>query len=252
MRMPLNKLFVFLIGIIFFNSCGRNTEVLSPMSPNYYPIATGKYKIYQIDSTVFNKNTCTVYNSSCQLKEVTSSTATDGVGDTYHILKRYLRKDASEPWALKDIWTEKIKNNQVQRIENDQRFIKLIFPIKEGTTWDGISYLRPNTAFEIPGSSIIIYKDWENFNYQEIAAPFYNSVQNITYPNSLTVLQVDYENNVNRRYSQEVYAENIGLVYKEMHILDAQPLDCPANNSFDWPNKADGGFIVKQSLLEHN
>ncbi|MEL6865958.1 MAG: hypothetical protein AAFP19_16145, partial [Bacteroidota bacterium] len=62
-----------------------------------------------------------------------------------------------------------------------------------------------------------------------------------------TIYQADNENAIELRYSIEKYARNIGLVYREMRILDTQAIvDDP------WEEKAQKGFIIRQQITRHN
>lgn len=251
-----------LLVLIYF-SCQQRVDTLEPISLDYYPLMDGKYKIYQVDSTIYDEFNCAVFYSSCQIKEVSLEMGTDGEGDPIYHIQRFIRKDNQSPWKLQSVWSEKLEDNQLQRIEENQRFVKMIFPVQEGTTWDGLSYIKKDTTFDIRGGVIEIYKDWDDFKYTSVAAPFVDTSQSvpITYSDAVQVLQTNKENLLDLRYSSEVYAKNIGLVYKEMQILGTYCLDanCTVGSSnllncknLAWKDKAERGYIVVQSLLEHN
>jgi len=255
----LGRLFGCSVFLSFvFIACQRNIDTLDSISLDYYPLEEGKYKIYQIDSTVYDDFNCTVINVSFQLKEVVARTIVDGENDLTYVLERYKRQDATQPWVLKNVWTEKIEANQLQRVEDNQRFVKMIFPVQEGKEWDGISYINKDTLFAIRGGAIAIYKDWGSFSYQAVESTFIdvNQSPSKVYPNTVKVLHVDKENAFEKRFSKEIYAKNIGAVYKEMCIVDTQ---CDCLNVSDstcvtlpWSDKIDKGYILRQSLIEHN
>jgi hypothetical protein len=56
------------------------------------------------------------------------------------------------------------------------------------------------------------------------------------------------ENTIERRYALEKYARGVGLIYKEYEILDSQCSTCTE----PWSEKAEKGFILKQTLIEYN
>jgi len=258
--------FFFVLTMLFvFVACQREIEEFWTPSYDYYPLVTGKYKVYQIDSIVYDEYNCEVDTVSYQIKEVTGDTARDGEDDLYYRVERFYRKDSASTWTMVGVWTEKIEDYQVQRVENNQRLIPLVFPVKENQRWDGIVYIRRDTLVPIRGGSIDMFKDWDEFVLEEVDAPYINPLTNVIYNETALILQVDKENNIERRYSLERYAKNIGLVYKEMRILDSQ---CRTNGQGEitcegvgniadclflpWTAKAEKGFILKQTLIDHN
>ena len=139
--------------------------------------------------------------------------------------------------------------------------IKMVSPIQENRRWDGIVYIRRDTLVPIRGGSIDMFKDWDDFVCENIGNTFVDTLSNTVYTDVAKIVQVDKTNNIERRFSTEVYAKNIGLVYKEMRILDTQcrtPGTCTGNSDIaacigtPWYLKAEKGFILKQSLIEHN
>ena len=63
---------------------------------------------------------------------------------------------------------------------------------------------------------------------------------------TLTVLQVADSSNVQKVYSVEKYAKNIGLVYKELWRLDAQLVDDQT-----YVDNAVFGFILRQYAIAY-
>lgn len=250
-------------GLLFlwsFMACERIVETLPPAGQAYYPMEEGRYRIYQIDSLVYDEYNCNTVRSRFQVKEVTGAAIMDGEGAKAHRIKRYQRDTENDPWVLMGIWTEKLEDQQIQRVEDNQRTIKVVFPVKQGATWDGIVYIRRDTLVPLRGGAIDLYKDWDNFEYGPVGQTYIDTLSNQVYDDAVQITQVDKTNNIERRYAKEVYAKGIGLVYKEMRILDTQcrmprclgQSDIASCISTPWHIKAEKGFILKQSLLEHN
>jgi hypothetical protein len=66
----------------------------------------------------------------------------------------------------------------------------------------------------------------------------------------VTVQNADSENLIELRLAHEKYARGVGLVYRELWILDTQCIeDCIG---MTWEQKAEKGFILKQTLIDHN
>jgi len=246
------------IGTLYF-SCDRLLDEVAPTTFEYYPIESGKYRIYQVDSVVYDEYNCTMHSSTFFIKEETGQAVLDGEGDTMHSVRRYIKEDSSAEWTLLNIWSEKIEDNQLQRVENNQRFIKLVFPAKENTSWDGIVFIRRDTLVAIRGGSIDQYKDWDDFTMKNVGETFLDTISNVIYPDALLVEQVDKINNIEKRFSREVFSKEIGMVYKEMWILDTQcRINCTGVGDIasclftPWKEKAEKGYILTMSLIDHN
>lgn len=254
------------ILLVIFSGCSRTIEEIEAPSYDYLPLITGKYKIYAVDSIVYNDFNCSVDTSSYQIKELTGDTVLDGEDAVAYKVELFRRENNTQPWQAIGIWLEKIEDFQLQRVEENQRIIPLVFPVTANKEWDGIVYIRRDTLVPIAGGSIDMYKDWDDFKCIEVDAPYTSPISLQTYNETALILQVDKTNNIERRYSLERYAKNIGLIYKEMKILDTQCKvngaglpDCQGNSSdilscrtTPWEIKAEKGFIIKQTLLEHN
>ncbi len=254
---------LFLVGLLlglFFMACERVTETLPKADRAYYPIVANNYRVYQVDSTVYDEYNCTVETTRYQIKEVTGASFLDGEGQDAHRLERYWRANAADNWTLVGVWSEKVEGNQIQRVESNQRFVKMVFPVEQQKEWNGIAFIRRDTLVPIRGGSIDLYKDWGMFTYEGVGDSYLDTISNTIYPDAVQILQVDKTNNIERRYSKEVYAKGIGLVFKEMRILDSQCRTPRCIGTSDiancintpWEQKAEKGFVLTLSLLEHN
>ena len=85
---------------------------------------------------------------------------------------------------------------------------------------------------------------WE-YSYTEIDVP--QIINNISFDSTLSILHVDNVTLINKTFSMEVYARNVGLVYKELVFLNSQRVDI----GLDWdnPEKWDrNGFILRMKI----
>ncbi|MCH2046767.1 MAG: hypothetical protein MK212_21815 [Saprospiraceae bacterium] len=244
-------------------ACTNEIEEFSGVDMSYAPLVPGTYIDYQVDSIIFSLDiqgdTFTHY-----VREEIDSMDYDNLGYPYYRLNRYERADTSLPWSLKYVWVMQHVNNQLHRVERNLRYINMTFPAELDITWDGLVFLRQDTVVPytytttgnelIPRETINQFKDWDEFAYTAIDEPM--SFNNLSFDNTLTINQVDKINNIERRYATEIYAKDIGLIYKEMQILDTQCSDSTAfpNGILDcinvpWLEKAERGFVLKQTVL---
>lgn len=242
--------FLLLALSLLLINCQKETESFPDFELSYFPTDSGHYVIYQVDSIYYNDFDRTIDTVSLLIKEEIGGQETDNRNQPYQRLNRYYKRDSS-PWQLTKVWAIQIDDNLACRIENNQRYINLSFPLKINRQWDGIPYIRRDTVISIPGGSIDIYKDWDAFEIIELDGSY--SYNGQSFDSVLTILQVDKINNIERRYSLERYAKNYGLIYKEQLILDTQ---CNGNIAncigIPWEQKAEKGYILNMTFLASN
>ncbi len=242
--------FIFLVLALY--ACKREVYDFPDIETAYYPLDSGKYIIYEVDYVLYNDFESRVDTFHYFLKEQVGKTETDNLGNLYYRIERYVKADSlGAEWQFQQVWAAQVHDNKAFRIENNQRFIAIAFPLSPNKDWDGLVYIRKDTTISIPGGTIDIYKDWGNFKIQTFDQP--ETIDGIDYDSVLTVKRVDKINNIERRYSLEKYAKNIGLVFKQDSILDTQ---CGGNIAScinkPWGQKAEKGFILNMKLIETN
>lgn len=262
MKKSLRLLFI-LLGTGFLFSCGKESASFETEKPeDYFNLQPGKYIIYQLDSMVkvpFNDTAFTL--NSYQAKDVVDKEITDNMGRRSWRIFRYLRPLNStneNDWQSSDTYLITPTRNVVEVIENNLRFQKLVLPILETTVWKGNSYI--NTT---PGGPLDHYDAWE-YSYQQIGgsyAPF-----DIPVDSTITVLQADdalgvvneapqsIDQDAFRVYSIEVYAKNIGLIYKYLNYWDFQARTVNSNGTpippFPYGSRNGGGIRLR--MISHN
>ena len=123
----------------------------------------------------------------------------------------------------------------------------MVFPLQDNLTWDGNRYIDETTTISIAGESIEVFKSWE-YEVNYVGEPAV--VNNVIFEQVTEIVQADNENLIELRESKEQYAKGVGLIYREMRILDTQCISqCEGQT---WEEKAEKGFILRQILLDHN
>jgi hypothetical protein len=251
-------------------SCNENTvaeDLMLKKGFDYYPLEIGKYIIYQLDSIIYRGLTgsdCLFIQDTAShfLKEEVVDIFEDNSGKVNYIIERFISQDLNGPWQVSDVWNTKKTETQVERVEENLRFIKVVFPVSQGKSWNGNTYFR-DTATVIGGETIDFYKYWsDEYNYESVDLP--EEFNGIMFDSVLTIFQSEpSENKINHRVSIEKYARGVGLIYKEMKILDTQcaisSSACDGDdsgllycNNIPWEEKAERGLILRQVVVEHN
>ncbi len=239
-------LFLILLFTVVFisNSCLEKTD---PYTKNYsgseyFPLEVGNTWIYEVDSIIYDNKGSKIDTIKNIVKEVVSGYYEDNLGATNFIIKRYNK--SSTGWNISDTWAAYGDNKQAIRVEDNLKFIKLVFPIKKDISWDGNEYFdAENTIINIAGEPIKMYDNW---TYRYTSTDQAEDIGENHYENVATIVQVDYENSIQKRYSIEKYAKGTGLIYKNMIILNTQKIDQP---NLSWEEKAEEGFILTQKLI---
>ena len=97
-----------------------------------------------------------------------------------------------------------------------------------------------------------VFSDWD-YTFSEMGL----SVQqaDLSFDEVITVQQADSDSATEYRFAKEQYAPGVGLIYREWFIADSQCNYCcggvtsPSCQSTIWEERAEEGFILKQTLL---
>lgn len=248
-NLKLSFLFVLSSMLLFFAACKETPDDFkSELGLDYFPLEVGKFIEYQLDSTIFDPNgDTTVYHSTTFAKETIVDTLSDNNGNILYKIEHFERAADSLPWAIKKVLSISVQDYQAIRIEDNLRFIKLTFPVEKGTSWDGNVHFNEALIVTVAGETIEMFKGW-NYRVKAVDEPL--AIGAFQFDKTATVEEADNENLIELRKSSAIYAKGIGLVYRELWILDTQCIDDCIGKP--WEEKAEKGFILKQTILNHN
>jgi hypothetical protein len=192
-------------GILFIvSSC--TTSTVEPdagrLGYTYFPLEEKSFVLYDIEETVYSL-TAGPLTRTYQIKEVIAEQFQDLSQEEAFKVMRYSRQNAAASWTLDSVWVAKRTAGQAIRTENNRPFVKLVFPVKDKQTWNG-------NALNNLGS--------DEYEFLQVAQPF--TVAGQPFASTATVVQADDSSACSMRRVYEVYAENVGLVYKEKILVD--------------------------------
>jgi hypothetical protein len=196
---------ILLIGAMFYNSCQKETLPPVDLFYEYFPLVVGASVVYEIDSIVYDDFTGTIDTFHYYVKELVESEFIDADESPSFRLERFIRYDEEQEWAIKNIWKARRQNANALKTEENITYIKLIFPPENNSTWDG-------NAFNIMPS--------QNYKYINIHSP--HTIDNLVLDSTITVVQKEFETIISEDYQIEVFAKNIGLVYKKYISLEKE------------------------------
>ena len=201
---------LIILGFYFY-SCKKDQTTTVPqqnMNYQYFPMKKGDSIIYKVDSfhTYSNAINGAIDTTHYYVLEYVEDTFTDDQGRLAYRLNRMYRTNLLAGWTQMGVWWEQIANNTAQRVEENIRFVKLTFPPANGKAWNGNIYNTIDSENYYNYHDSLTFKPWTG-DYK-------------SYDSTVTVLQINHYDPFIRIYGYEVYAANVGLVYKQFRYAN--------------------------------
>lgn len=245
--------FLLVLSCVFaFYSCKKVSNSTVDATRNYFPLQFGKYITYAVDSIYYYPGdslyalTHPGYNgiqveTRCQLKYAISDTYTYKKKLNY-IMDVYYRPYEGADWVPHRVILLQPTTNGLLYSQDGTQYIKLMFPVKNGFTWKG------NQNAQVQDTLYSYLKDW-NYTYRDMDHVYFNGF--VSFDNTITVDECD--ENVNyqdidsmvhgyKTFAKEVYAYNVGMIYKEWTHYTWHP-SLPKSRS---------GYSVIMRAIDHN
>lgn len=187
--------------------CKKDIETSEPvdLSYNYFPVDIGRYVIYEVDSIAYDDKIHPIPDTTRYLlKEVIAETFLDNSGRPTLRIERFKKMyNDSIPynsinWMGPKVWYANRTSSTAEKVEENIRYIKLVFPPKKGKEWDGNSFNALGQKY-----------------YEIISVDKPEIINNVSFDSVITVKQFEQINMVEYRYEIEKFSKNIGLIYKE-------------------------------------
>jgi hypothetical protein len=164
---------------------------------SYIPVNVGHELIYDVSLITkdeFSQQSDTFYY---QVKEVIESVFLDNQGRPTQRLERYRRDSVQDPWVIADVWTSNLSSTKYEKNEDNVPYVKLVFPVSYGGTWNGN-----------------VLNTYEPAEYEYISLNDPATIGATYFDSTLTVLQADLQTFIDTVYSEERYAAGVGMVYR--------------------------------------
>ncbi len=164
---------------------------------SYFPVDTGMYREYYV---VDIKYVAGVADTSTWFyRETQKYWYLDQGGDSTLLIERDIRNDTSDAWAVDSLFRVKKNRTRVLVNENNVDYVKMVFPVRDSLSWNANTY---NDLGE------------EDYRYQDVDKDI--KINGLEFPSTMKVLQKEIDDPiVNYVKKDEIYADKIGMVYKE-------------------------------------
>lgn len=219
----------FLLISVGLFSCKSDKEDLSgiTMGNDFYPTEIGKYIVYDYDSVIYDDLLETAIPRTGQVRYEVADTFRDASGRLSYTIKVLSRVNNTDDYISNDVISVTPTENLVEFQQKNLSFIKMVFPVSNGKSWNGNALIPTND----PDPA---YKEFDNEAWNYTYANFDTDYQPSAklYEHTVTVNQIDDVLNdpeaepsayAYKNFSKEVYAYNVGLVYKERVYWEFQP-----------------------------
>ena len=206
------KSIIWVIALCMIASSCKETENNEIPDPGYgfFPLEIGSYVVYKADSIFHDHPVANIPGihdtAHYYIKEVIESEFLDAENNPSMRIVRYKRNNADEPWDLRNVWFARRSASNAERVEENKRYVKLGFPISKYSNWDG-NALNDLDEWRCKYDSL--------YNQREIGG--------LAFPQTLRVSQRDYLTEVNDEYAYEIYAKDVGLIFRHHKVLYTRP-----------------------------
>lgn len=222
-----NKIIIALISLV---ACTESTvdPIDVQRGEEFFPLKIGLYFEYQVEQLEYLISGDAVAEDYFLREEVTES-FTSGI-DSVFVMRRFTRASVDDSWEPFNTWQIRKSSQNVTVSEENTPFIKIVFPIQAGNSWDGNAQNGLDEDVYVMDSLYSVY--------------VLNDVQ---FDSTLTVIQNDNQDFIveqDRRF--EIYGFGIGLVYREEQLLQyCTDDDCLGQQIIETGN------VYRQRLMDY-
>lgn len=223
-----NTYLSIVVLLAFLIACKKDSIIPADESEKYFPLQVGRYTIFDVDSIHFNEVTMLSDTTHFQIMEKVMSMSGDSSSGFVYSIYRYRRMNDTLGWDETDQWSATINSGRAEKVEENLRFIKMVFPIRENTKWQGNKFIDTVGGLDK-------YYGWV-YEYKDINQA--KQINNYILDSTVTVTEQDDENLIEKDFEQEIYAKNIGLVYRIKEHVSKQ------NTSTTWDHPEKGTILI--------
>lgn len=222
----------YIILLLLSISCRTEMEPNPEIGKTMCPQEPGSEIVYQVDSIVYDDFKLRIDNKPdsfrFQLREWIESRFTDNTGNTNQRVFIYKRLNDSFNWEPYKTVTTIVNDQGFQRMEDNLRTLKLVFPITLQKSWNGNIYNSLGAA---------------DFEYTSVYSP--GAIGKFSFDSLVLVQQAQDSNFVEKKFRKEVYASRIGLVYGQYDSVYYQSYN-PTTQRYYWK-----GLLFRKTMISH-
>ncbi|HYC84280.1 MAG TPA: hypothetical protein VEB86_03620, partial [Chryseosolibacter sp.] len=169
-------------------------------------------------------------NFEYELKAEVIDSFPNGEGGYTFVIHRFTRPVTGGSWAFLDTWSARKTEKETVVSEENVPYVKLVFPLEAGTTWDG----NKRNVQEVDGYVV-----------REIDMP--RALDGLAFEKTLVVEMESYDDLVTRAdVRSEVFARGVGMIMKQTRqVTYCSDVVCSGDEIIE------SGLIFQQVIREY-
>jgi len=209
--------FTMILFVVFLNQCKNKTESFVSTGPAYFDYKPGDLREYDLDSSAYVWTSGQLAKFHFLVKEKVIDTFTDLSGNIALRVEQYISRDTGLTYSFYKLNSIYLDAFGSQRVEENQRYVKMVFPISGKRRWDGNIYNNLG---------------YHEYSYTGIDIGFSNNYLAST--NCVEVTQQDDSTLISRDKQVEIYTKVKSLVYKYDKSIEYNPSGQPQGHIVIW------------------
>ncbi len=213
--MKLYHKILFSITFLVFLSCRKNSQEPIEYGYEFFPITLGHFITYDVDSISYNDFTDSIDTFHYQVKEILTENFNDISGRASQRIEKYVRLNDTSSWAISQVGYQILTTYVAEKYEDNLRYIKLSFPVKNNLSWKGNTYINYND----PDCNWLA-SDWE-YKLTNVNEPL--NINGNHFDLTARVIVETGDNVICQQYYEEIYAKNVGMIYRKVRRVAVNP-----------------------------
>ncbi|NNC83205.1 MAG: hypothetical protein HKN79_06480 [Flavobacteriales bacterium] len=194
-------IWIIALAALGWSACESDDVLIDP-GFDYFPVERGRYVDYEVDSIYHDVPSGIQDTFHFYVRELIDTTYFDAESRPTNRIERYYKEELADDWTIRDVWVANRTNSTGEKVEENVRFVKMVFPVEPDVMWDGNAQNTMDT--------------WD-YSYDDLFNP--KTIGDTTYASTVTIIQRDVENLIQSEQAREIYAQGVGMVYKELDTL---------------------------------
>ena len=188
------------IAVISCDSSDENPSV--DTGKDYFPLRKGNFQIYDVTNIEYTLGVPETLRY--ELKTIVTDSFPNSDGNYTYVIQRSKRNEGAAEFSYLDTWSARMDTREAVMNEENTSFFKIKLPVAKDDEWDGNLY---NSKGE------------DTYLMQEVKTSF--TANGTSYDDCIVINQNDNQDFVvTLDQRKEIYARNIGLVCKEVRLLN--------------------------------
>jgi hypothetical protein len=199
----------FIVVFLVLNSCRKTEETRELKGFEYYPLKIGDVKLYDVDSFFYDPFFNTTDTVKRVIKEEVKEKIVNEDNDTVYRIELSIYNQKLAKWQVFQSFTRNIIGNYAIETKDNTKEVKMLFPIATYKT-RGSTYIWNVNMFN--------QLDPKYIKFNKVFTPY--TIGTDTYPNTINIQLNKTLTGIVNDVREEVYAKDIGLIYKHIDVSD--------------------------------